>query len=280
MRNFIFVCALVLLAGVRCCQAQAIHIVKQGKGTGPAVLFLPGFTSPGSVWEQTICHLPTKTTSYQVSYAGFRGVQPIDTPWYVTIKGELLRYIQNEKLAHLTIVGHSMGGNLAVEIAAALPGKVDKLVLVDAIPCMRALMMPGVPATQLRYQSPYNQQILALSDDAFRQTARRLAQNMATDPAKVDTLVAWALAADRRTYVYGYTDLLQLDLRPLLPQVKARTLILGASMPDTLVVRRTFEQQYATLAVKSIRLAPSSKHFIMFDQPAWFYHQLSAFLTQ
>ena len=280
MKHFLIACALALLADAPCCQAQAIRVTKYGHGTGPAVLFLPGFTAPGAVRAETVRHLPAHTTSYLVSYAGFRGVQPIDSPWYAAIKGELLRYVQQQKLTHLTVVGHSMGGNLAVELAVALPGRVEKLVLVDAIPCMRELMMPGVPATQIRYQNPYSQQLLALSADAFRLQARQMAQNMVTDPARVDTLVAWSVAADRRTYVDGYTDLMRLDLRPLLPQVKARTLILGASLPDTLVIRRTFAQQYAALPTKTIRLAPASKHFLMLDQPAWFYRQLGAFLAQ
>src|SRR5690606_34210455 len=113
---------------------------------GNPVLFLPGFTTPGSVWQETIDNLDEEAESHVVSYAGFNGIEPIDTPWYSSLKAELIRYIEKEKLNNVSIIGHSMGGMLAVDIAASLPDRVDKLILVDAIPCMRELMMPGVSA--------------------------------------------------------------------------------------------------------------------------------------
>jgi pimeloyl-ACP methyl ester carboxylesterase len=74
--------------------------------------------------------------------------------------------------------------------------------------------------------------------------------------------------------------LLKLDLREALANVKAKTLILGASFPDEKVVTATFEKQYAKLPVRTLAIAPESKHFIMFDQPQWFYDQVNSFLAQ
>jgi pimeloyl-ACP methyl ester carboxylesterase len=71
-------------------------------------------------------NLKSKNESYIVSYAGFNGIAPIDTPWYPTIKAQLIDYLKKEELSELTIIGHSMGGNLAVEIAAALPDRVNE----------------------------------------------------------------------------------------------------------------------------------------------------------
>jgi len=88
------------------------------------------------------------------------------------------------------------------------------------------------------------------------------------------------MASDRQTYVYGYTDLLKLDLREALKTVKAETLILGASFPDPAVTRKTFENQYANLEKKRIEIADNSKHFIMFDQPEWLYQQVNNFLSK
>ncbi|WP_224996772.1 alpha/beta fold hydrolase [Cesiribacter sp. SM1] len=257
---------------------SAIRIMKSG--AGKPVLFLPGFTSPGTVWEETISNLEVERQSHVISYAGFNGIQPIDTPWYATIRKELLQYIEKENLTNLSIVGHSMGGNLAVDVAAAVPERVEKLVLVDAIPCMRELMMPGVAASQIKHSSPYNQQMLQMSADDLRKTAGMMAHNMTYRQDKIDLLVQWSLAADRETYVYGYTDLLKLDLREALKQVKAQTLILGATYPDAKLVMGNFEKQYANLPAKNIVLAPESKHFIMFDQPEWFFEKVNTFLAK
>jgi len=153
-------------------------------------------------------------------------------PWYESIKKELLAYIRTENLETISIVGHSMGGNLAVDIAAELPDLVKNLVIVDAIPCMRDLMMPGITANQLHYNSSYNNQMLKMSEESFRETAIMMAKQMTNNTQKTDSLIKWILAADRETYVYGYTDLLKLDLREVLHKIKAETLILGAPFPE------------------------------------------------
>jgi pimeloyl-ACP methyl ester carboxylesterase len=91
-------------------------------------------------------------------------------------------------------------------------------------------------------------------------------------------LTEWILAADRKTYVYGYTDLLKLDVREKLSSIKTKTLILGASLPYVTVAKAHFEKQYANLPNKTIEMASNSKHFIMFDQPEWFYTKVNTFL--
>lgn len=259
-------------------QNNAIRIKKEGKGT--PILFLPGFTTPGAVWKETVNSLKGNYQSHLVSYAGFNGIAPIKMPWYETIKNETIQYISSEKLSDVIIIGHSMGGTLAIDIAAALPDKVKKIILVDALPCMRELMMPGVSADQIKYESPYNQQMLKQTPEVIAQSAKMMAQYMTMTKEKIDTLAKWSIEADRETFVYGYTDLLRLDLRDALANVKAKTLILGASFPDEKIVTGTFEKQYAKLQNRELAIAPNSKHFVMFDQPEWFYDQVNSFLAQ
>jgi pimeloyl-ACP methyl ester carboxylesterase len=259
-------------------QNNAIRITKEGKGI--PILFLPGFTTPGSVWNETVKSLKGNYQSHLVSYAGFNGIAPIKMPWYETIKSETLQYIASENLSEIIIIGHSMGGTLAIDIAAAIPSKVKKIILVDALPCMRDLMMPGVSADQIKYESPYNQQMLKQAPEVVAQNAKMMAQYMTMTKDKIDTLAKWSIEADRETFVYGYTDLLKLDLRDALANVKAKTLILGASFPDEKVVTATFEKQYSKLQARTLVIAPGSKHFVMFDQPQWFYDQVNSFLAQ
>ena len=277
MKQLICTFTFVIVSAWAQAQAPAFHVTQQGEGF--PVLLLPGFATPGSVWDETVAHLPDGYAYYQVSYAGFNGLAPIDTPWYETIKRELIAYVVDHDLRELRLIGHSLGGNLATEIAADLPDRVAQLVIVDALACMREVMMPGVSAEQLAYDSPPSQQMLQASDETMRQTARMTAQSMTQAPDKVDSLEHWMMQADRKTYVYGYVDLLKQDLRPKLSQITAPTLILGAPFPNTEAVKSTLEQQYADLENKTIRVAPDSRHFIMFDQPEWFYEQINAAFT-
>lgn len=259
-------------------QSSAIRVQKSGKGA--PIIFMPGFITPGSVWDETIKNLNGKYESHQVSYAGFNGIAPIPMPWYDAIKKELVSYIKTNKLTNIRLIGHSMGGNLAVDIAAELGTSIDRIIIVDALACMRELMMPGVPAEVLQYESPYNKQMLESPADAFEKNATMMAESMTSNKEKQPVLKSWILEADRKTYVYGYTDLLKLDLRPVLASIKVPVLILGAPFPSKEIVVPNYEKQYANLTNKKIEIAPEGRHFIMFDQPQWLYGQVNTFLAQ
>lgn len=277
MKNFSIIFLFVGIINLGFSQTKAINV--EVIGNGNPIVFLPGFTNPGSIWKETVDHLKGNHKSYLISYAGFNGNTPIEMPWYNTIKNELIDYIKTNKLSNVQIIGHSMGGNLAIDIAAALPTRIESMVIVDSIPCIRELMMPGVPENQIQYKSPYNDEMMAMDTIQFRQTAKMMAQNMTNKKEKMDVLENWIMEADRETYVYGYTDLLKLDLRKVLDKVKAKTLILGATFPTIAIAKANYEKQYATLSNKSIIMVPDSKHFIMFDQPELFYKKVNSFLV-
>ncbi|CAM4156845.1 alpha/beta fold hydrolase [Gillisia limnaea] len=248
-------------------------------GQGKPILFLPGFTASGSVWKETVEHLTVERKSYLFSYAGFNGNEPIEMPWYDTIKNGLIDYVNQNKLTDIIVIGHSMGGNLAVDIAAEFPDRVSKIIIVDALPFMKDVMMPDVPIEMLDYDTSYNQQTIAMSDADFLNMATMMASNMATDKENQETLKKWMVEADRKTWAYGYTDLLKLDLRPKLSNISCETLIIGASFPDVNMAKANYEKQYENLSEKTLIMASDSKHFVMLDEPEWFYKTVNDFLV-
>ena len=258
-------------------QEKAIKVEVIGKGN--SVLFLPGFITPGSVWKETVKNLTKENESHLFSYAGFNGIDPIKMPWYESVKEAIFKYIEKKDLKNIRIIGHSMGGNLAIDIAAKFPKRVEKMMIVDALACMREVMMPGVAASNLQYESPYNNNLLKMNANQFKGMASNMAGFMTLKKEKVAVLTKWILKADRKTYVYGYTDLLKLDLREKLNAIKTKTIILGASFPNPTIAKATFVKQYANLSNKTIEMASNSKHFIMFDQPKWFYTKVNTFLA-
>src|SRR5687767_14816371 len=110
----------LLISAVVLAQSPSFIVTKAGKGD--AVLFLPGFSTPGTVWDETLRNLKGRNETHVFTYAGFGNVKPIDTPWYPSIRRDLIAYINSNKLSGITIIGHSMGGTLAMDIGAALPG--------------------------------------------------------------------------------------------------------------------------------------------------------------
>ncbi|SFU20172.1 Pimeloyl-ACP methyl ester carboxylesterase [Algoriphagus locisalis] len=273
-----FSCLIVAILLVTISEAQTSFRVQRA-GTGKPILFLPGFGSSGQVWDQISSKLPDHE-SITLTYAGFDGVTPISFPWYSQITVELINFVEENNLQELTVVGHSMGGNLAVELVKAIPTRVAQLVLVDALPCMREVMMPGIPAEGLSYDGDYNKQLMNMNAADFEVYASQMAQGMATAVDDQQQLKDWILAADRETFVKGYTDLLKLDLRTGLENIKTPVLILVADQPYGAQALETMKTQYSALQNKEFKMAQNSRHFIMMDQPEWLVQELQQLIKQ
>lgn len=271
-------CLILAFLLVKISEAQTAFRV-EWSGSGKPVLFLPGFGSSGKVWDQVVLKFPDHE-SLTLTYAGFDGVGSIGFPWYGQISTELINFVEDNNLKELTIVGHSMGGNLALELVRALPDRIDRLVLVDALACMGEVMMPGVAAGALSYDSPYNEQLLKMSPADFQAYAGQMAQGMATDTQDQQQLKDWMLAADRETFVKGYTDLLKVDLRAGLDSIETPVLILVADQPYGDQAMETMKNQYNGLPNKEFKMAKNSRHFIMMDQPQWLVQELHRFIER
>lgn len=271
--------SLYLLFAIPTFLAAQSAISVQSIGSGEPILFLPGFATPGEIWESNAKQL-LDNQSILVTYAGFGGLAPVDFPWYEQVKTDLIQFISTENFENLTLVGHSMGGNLAIDLAAAFPEMVTKVVIIDALACMREVMMPGVPAEALGYESPYNDQLLAMDQVAQDAYLDQMSQGMISNPEYQKKVKTWMQSADRKTFVYGYVDLLKLDSRPNLSKIKSPVLILVADQPFGAEALETMQKQYEQLENKEFALAAGSKHYIMLDQPEWFMDQLNSFLTQ
>jgi pimeloyl-ACP methyl ester carboxylesterase len=86
--------------------------------------------------------------------------------------------------------------------------------------------------------------------------------------------------SDRKTYVYGYIDMLNLDLRKDLAKITAPVDILAATFPNKDMVSKTYNDQYKNLPAVRIRYADNASHFVMLDQPEWFISNVKEILAQ
>ena len=76
-------------------------------------------------------------------------------------------------------------------------------------------------------------------------------------------------------------ELMVTDLRPDLARIKAPTLVLATWIAYNAPregIEATFRSQYRNLASVKIELADKARHFIMYDDPAWMFERMDAFL--
>jgi len=239
-------------------------------GNGDPILLFPGFGCPGTVWEDVVTELSKTNECHVFTFAGFGNVPPIEKPWLPKIKEEILTYISDNNLGQITLIGHSLGGALSLWLGTETGLDLKNIITVDALPSTGALMMPNFNSEMIVYDNPYNKQLLELSNDSFEAMASQMASGTVLNEEKKEIIKDWLVHTDRETYVYGYTDLLKLDLRTDISRITVPVTVLAATKPYGLeAVKNTNADQYKNLKNYEIKFAEESAHFIMFDQPEW-----------
>ena len=279
MKNIFLVLAILFSLSTQAQETnQSIHVKIIGKGK--TVLLIPGFTVPGESWDTVVNQLKDNYECHVVTLAGFAGKKAIDFPWLSQVNDALEEYIKQNKLTNLTVIGHSLGGTIAVWLASRENNEISKIVLVDALPAAGAIMFPNFNPEDLAYDSPFNNQQLSMSESEFEQMAQSMAQGMSLNPETQKRIKDWIISADRKTYVYGYTDYLKLDLREDLKNISIPTTIIAADKPfGKEMVTQTYKSQYANLEKYDLIIADNSAHFVMFDKPEWFMEQIQNILA-
>ncbi|MGF1559106.1 MAG: alpha/beta fold hydrolase [Flavobacteriaceae bacterium] len=268
-------CAFILLTTSLCLSAQTRSFEVTVEGSGQPILLFPGFTCTADVWDSTIVELSKEYECHLFTFAGFGDVPAIEKPWLSKIKNDIVNYVSNNKIENAILIGHSLGGALALWLASEENSTYSKLIVVDALPSTGALMIPNFNSETIVYESEWNKQLLEMDAAGFDAMATQMAFGMTLNEEKRKQLKEWILLADRETYVYGYTDLLKLDLREDISNIKTPVTILAATYPYGMdMAKSTYEGQYKKLGRYEIEYAEGSAHFIMYDKPEWFLDQI------
>lgn len=136
----------LVLAAISGATAEPQNVIDvKVTGSGKPVILIPGLASPGEVWADTVKHLQNRYQCHVVTIAGSGELPAVKTETLLAVaRDQLISYVQSQKLEKPAIVGHSLGGAIALDIAQRLPDLPGRIVRVDSIPFIAGIMMPGV----------------------------------------------------------------------------------------------------------------------------------------
>lgn len=274
----------VALAGAAC--AQTPFQVKV-TGQGLPMILIPGLASGGGTWDTTVAHYQDRYECHVLTLAGFAGVPRIPAPMLDTVRDAIADYIRKNKLEKPVIVGHSLGGFLALAVAAKYPELPGKLVIVDSLPYMAATWTPdATPAETKQSIAAMAQYYRGQDQDMYERMTKSGLQTrmMVTKNSDLDRLIAWGLASDRTAVADAMIEMVSTDLREDLAQIKSPTLVMGTWIGYKEYTTRektetAMHTQYAKLAGVSLQLTDTARHFIMWDDPNWMFGRIDAFLS-
>lgn len=108
----------------------------QGNPQNPPIFFIHGWMSHRGVWRQTLPALENKYYCIAIDLLGFGASdKPAKGDYSIQMQGRRILAIADAlKITKFSLVGHSMGGQIAMCIAAMLaPERVEKLVSVAGV---------------------------------------------------------------------------------------------------------------------------------------------------
>lgn len=263
------------------------RIVVTVEGRGPDVILIPGLSSSPRVWAEMIAATPGYRY-HKVQLRGFAGLDKggnTEGDVAAPAAEEIARYIAENKLGKVAVIGHSMGGTMAMMLAARHPDQVGKLMVVDMLPFLGAMF--GGPQATPATLKPIADQIMAgmrtTPQDAYaKQLEGTIASMVATEAMRAPALDD-AIKSDRDVSARAYGELVLTNLMPELGRITAPTTVLYVTPKGAPVTDAQMDGFYQAsfAAIKGARLVrvPASAHFIMWDNAPFFQAQVKGFLA-
>jgi pimeloyl-ACP methyl ester carboxylesterase len=256
-------------------------------GEGRPMLLLPGLTCGADVWRDAVAHFAGRYQCHAVTLGGFAGKPRFEGPFLDTVRDSLLAYLRAARLEDPVIVGHSLGGVLAMEMAIARPDAIGPLVIVDALPFMGAAGdSTATEESARKSMEPMRRMIAGQTQEAYAAFQRQAPwlRGMVAPGPNLDRVVEWAATSDRIAVADAMFEIGTRDLRPKVGAVRSPMLVLGSwyGMKDFTTrpaVEATFRSQYAKAPRWTLAVADTARHFVMLDSPGWTWAQMESFLA-
>jgi len=248
-----------------------------GKGAR-SIVFIPGLGCSGDVWNETVALFEKDHTCYVLTMAGFAGVPPQTGASFTNWEKGIAAYLHDNKISKSIIVGHSLGGGLAMALAADHPDLAAKVVVVDALPCLAALSNATFKAKENNDCSGMVAKYSAIPDAQFYQMQKQSMPQLLADSTKLEQAVNWSVKSDRATFAGMYCDFSNTDLREKIANVSCPSLILLESY--FVNFKDAISTQYQKMKGANLHYATKGLHFIMYDDKAWFETQLKDFINR
>jgi pimeloyl-ACP methyl ester carboxylesterase len=247
---------------------DGVHVQYRIYGSGePALVFIHGWSCDSNYWRSQVPEFKKKYTVITVDLAGHGGTDSNRSDWSIANFGQdvatAVAAVPNQKLI---LVGHSMGGPVAIEAARLLEDRVVGIIGVDTFKTVggplptQAQLDAAVKPFQANFIG-YTREVVSkhfFAPGANAELVRKVSDDMALSPEKV--------AIPSLRAVLGY------DFGPPLKEIDVPIVAINSDLGEPvneLRIRKVLPKFHAvTLA--------GLGHFLMMEDPARFNLALEA----
>ncbi|HEY4388461.1 MAG TPA: alpha/beta hydrolase [Ktedonobacteraceae bacterium] len=230
------------------------HLCYRTAGTGSPVVLLHGYGTSGYVWQRV---LPSLTRQHQVFLLDLpgHGRSRLAGPWRLREIAPLLAcWLREMHLFPIALMGHSMGGAIALHLTAIAPELVERLILVNSAGMPLNANLPTL--------------LTRSASSMFQLGSGGYPLKLLRDTLKPRPRLWWQCAQEMRGS----------DFRPEIAMVKVPTLILWGERDLLLPIHLGQELHQAMPDATFVSLLQSG-HRPMITQPAIFSQLVLHFLS-
>ncbi|MCS6879775.1 MAG: alpha/beta hydrolase [Oscillochloridaceae bacterium] len=249
---------------------QVVHYEVFGRGK--PVLFLHGWLGSWRYWFPTMEVVARQFRTYSFDFWGFGDSRRKRTRESIQAYSEqVIRFLDALGIDRLMLVGHSMGGMVALKTAINYPERIQRVVTVGA----------PIDGDSLSW-------LLKLTDRPFladvfartpllRRCLFRFFLGQTNDPA-VKEVIDDSVKSSADTLRYAVSSMWRTDLRPELPRLRVPALVVHGGRDD--IVNPDQLDLFANVPTARIFPMPRSRHFPFLDEAATFNEALLSFLQE
>jgi pimeloyl-ACP methyl ester carboxylesterase len=266
-------------------ERRQVNYVDIGEGAPPPVVFVPGLAGQWQNWLENIPRVAETRRVVALDLPGFGQSElpreRISIPGYGRCVEALCDALGLERAA---LVGNSMGGFVASEVAIQFPERVERLALVSAagitssnVRRRPALTVGRVAAALAAYTAAQHRHM------ARRPRARHLALALvARHPSRLSADVAWE-ALMKGAGKPGFDDALraclEYDFREHLPEIRCQALIVWGEKDSVLPAEDAHEFEQLVPHSRKVVMSDTG-HVPQLERPAAFNDLLLEFLDE
>jgi pimeloyl-ACP methyl ester carboxylesterase len=254
-------------------------------GEGPPLVFVHGLSGAWQNWLEQIPHFSAGHRAIALDLPGFGG-SPMP-PWQISIPayGRFLRdFCERLGIDRCTLVGNSMGGFIATEVAISEPERVEKLVLVSAagITWARARREPAAMigrVGQAALPLALRFQLSGIKRPGLR---KRAFQGVFHEPNSLRREALWENFVPAMTspgYLDAITNLFGYDIRDRLEEIEVPTLVVWGRNDRVVPVPAALSYTKRIGDNAALEIFDECGHVPQIERPVRFNRLLDRFLS-
>ena len=259
-------------ADIRLSTGIRLHYAEQGPATGAPIILLHGYSDS---WFSFSLVLPPLSRENRVYALDLRGHGNTDRPAsgyrMRDLAADVIAFMDAKAIARATIVGHSLGGFVAQQVALAAPKRVSQLVLI------------GTATTPRNFSgmTEFEAAVKSLPDpvpEAFARDFQLSTIRQGVSKEFIDRAVAESLKLPTRVWREIMDGLMSYERAVALGRSGIPTLVLHGAA-DTYISNAEADALAAMTAARQVKKYPDASHAIHWELPSEVAKDILAFIT-